>query len=167
MPRLSGLKELHIQATGASAEELIQSGTEIAALWRNIVVKIPLTIAGLQAAKVLSRNHHRITLTAAYAVHQLIAAIAMGADYIAPYYGRLIDAERDADQILQSMLNIKKSASNGPRILIASIRTIEQMQNLAETGHDTFTLNPDVAKNFAIDALSDKAAEDFEKARMD
>jgi len=159
-----GLKELQIQATGATAEELIHSGNEIAALWGNIVVKIPLTIAGLQAANVLRRQNTRITLTAAYSTHQMIAATALGADYIAPYYGRLLEAEKDADSILQSMLNIQAASPDAPRILVASIRSIAQLEALATNGHNTFTLSPDVADQFAIDDMSITAAEEFEKA---
>ena len=161
-----GLNELQIQATGLSAAELIQSGTEIAALWENIVVKVPLTKQGMEAAHTLIEEDVRITLTAAYAAHQMIAAIALGADYIAPYYGRLLEADKDADQILQNMLNMQLDNLNSPRILVASIRSIEQLEKLAACGHDTFTLSPELAEQLAIDAMSDKAAEDFEKARL-
>ena len=159
-----GLKELQIQATGETPEELIYSGNEIAGLWGNIVVKIPLTISGLQAANVLRRQDCRITLTAAYAAHQMIAATALGADYIAPYYGRMLEADKDAGAILQSMLNIGKTTQASPRILVASIRSIEQLEHLASCGHNTFTLSPEVASQFALDDMSNKAAEEFEIA---
>lgn len=162
-----GLSELQIQATGLSTAELVQSGTEIAALWDNIVVKIPLTKPGLEAAHTLIAEDVRITLTAAYAAHQMIAAIAIGANYIAPYYGRLLEADKDADTILQNMLNMQLDNLNSPRILVASIRSIEQFEQLAANGHDTFTLSPGVAEQFAIDTMSDRAAEDFDKARQE
>jgi len=161
-----GLSELQIQATGSSAAELIQSGTEIAALWDLIVVKVPLSKQGLEAAHTLIEEDVRITLTAAYAAHQMIAAIALGADYIAPYYGRLLEADKDADQILQNMLNMQLDNLNSPRILVASIRSIEQLEQLAACGHNTFSLSPEIAEQLALNAMSDKAAEDFEKARL-
>ena len=164
--RAVGLDELQIQATGSSATELIQSGSEIATLWGNIVVKIPFTKPGMEAAHTLIEEDVRITLTAAYAAHQMIAAIALGADYIAPYYGRLLEADKDADAILQNMLNMQLDNLNSPRILVASIRSIEQLEQLAASGHDTFTLSPKIAEQFALGAMSDKAAEEFEQARL-
>jgi transaldolase len=158
-----GLQELQIQATGSTAEELTRTGEEIAALWPHIVVKVPLTQAGLEAATSLIGQTVRITMTAAYATHQMIAASAMGADYIAPYYGRLKEAGKDADGILQAMLAMRKDA-NTPRILVASIRSITQLEILAANGHDTFTLSPEVAEQLAINTMSDNAAADFEKA---
>lgn len=155
----AGLQELQIQATGASVVELVQSGKAIAALWDQVVVKIPLTPNGLEAATELKAFGVRITMTAAYATRQMIAANAMGADYIAPYYGRLLEAGHDGDAIVDAMLAIA-----GPRVLLASIRTIEQMEALAARGHDTFTLNPELCAQLGQSDMSDKAAADFETA---
>jgi len=155
----AGLKELQIQATGETVAELVQSGKSIAALWDQVVVKIPMTPIGLAAASALKTQGTKITLTAAYATHQMIAASAMGTDYIAPYYGRLIEAGKDADMIVDAMLAI-----TGPRVLVASIRTIEQLEKLAMRGHDTFTLNPELCVQLGQSKMSDKAAADFETA---
>ncbi len=161
----SGLEELQIQAIGKNSDALFSTGMEIARLWQQVVVKVPLTRAGLQAATRLIDKDIRVTMTAAYAAHQMIAASAMGAHYIAPYYGRLKESGIDADQILAAMLSMKSTQKVTPRILVASIRTIDQLQNLAANGHDTFTLNPELAEQFAINPLSDQAAQDFEAAR--
>lgn len=161
----TGLQELQIQATGSTVEELTRTGEEIAALWQHVVVKVPLTQAGLEAATNLVGQTTRITMTAAYATDQMIAAIAMGASYIAPYYGRLKEAGKDADAILQTMLAMR-SGTDAPRILVASIRSIAQLEMLAASGHDTFTLSPEIAEQLAINPMSDDAAADFEKARL-
>lgn len=151
----SGLSELQIQATG----DLKQTGMVIASLWENIVVKVPLTAAGLTAATFLIEKGARVTMTAAYATHQMIAASALGVDYIAPYYGRLLEAGQDGDTIVDGMLKI-----GGPRVLLASIRTMAQMEALAARGHDTFTISPDLCAQLGQTEMSDKAADDFEIA---
>jgi len=161
----TGLQELQIQATGSTVEELTNSGEAIAALWQNIVVKVPLTKAGLEAATNLIGQTTHITMTAAYTTDQMIAASAMGASYIAPYYGRLKEAGKDAEGILQTM-QAMRSGANAPRILVASIRSIAQLEMLAASGHDTFTLSPEIAEQLAINTMSDDAAADFERARL-
>lgn len=162
-----GLKELQIQATGKTADELFASGEAIAALTKHIdiVIKVPLTRAGLAAGAQLIANQHRVTMTAAYAAHQMIAATAMGASYIAPYYGRLVEAGKDADGILSVMADIFCSSETAPRILIASIRSIAQLEGLCAQGFDTFTLSPAVAAELGQSEMSDTAASDFETAR--
>lgn len=150
-----GLHELQIQATGA----LNETGAEIADLWDRIVVKVPLTAAGLVAAAALIKNGARVTLTAAYATHQMVAARAMQASYIAPYYGRMLENGLNADATLDAMLRI-----SGPRVLLASIRNIEQLETLAARGHDTFTLAPDLCDQLGQSDYSDTAAANFETA---
>lgn len=151
----AGLTELQIQATG----DLKHTGMLIAALWKNVVVKVPLTTDGLEAAAYLIGKGARVTMTAAYATHQMIAANAMGADYIAPYYGRLLEAGHDGDAIVDGMLKI-----GGPRVLVASLRTIAQMEALATRGHNTFTISPALCAQIGQSDMSDKAAADFETA---
>lgn len=155
----AGLEELQIQATGEAVAELVQSGDAIAALWDQVVVKVPLTPSGLEAATMLKARGTRITMTAAYAAHQMIAASAMGAEYIAPYYGRLLEAGEDGDAIVDTMLGI-----GGPKVLIASIRTIDQLEALAMRGHNTFTLNPELSAQLGQSEMSDTAADEFEIA---
>lgn len=155
----AGLEELQIQATGKTVTELLSSGTAISGLWDRIVVKMPLTENGLAAATTLKQIGTRITLTAAYATHQMIAANAMGADYIAPYYGRLLEAGKDGGAIVDAMLAI-----GGPKVLLASIRTMEHLESLAARGHDTFTLNPDLCAQLGQSEMTDQAASDFETA---
>ncbi|MBT3358817.1 MAG: transaldolase [Rhodospirillales bacterium] len=161
-----GLAELHIQATGPHAGELAESGLRIAGLWDKIKVKVPSTAEGLAAAKILADAKVPLTLTAAYAAHQMVAAAMLDAAYIAPYYGRLLEADRDADGILESMRSIRDKSGSQTRILIASLRSVEQIEHLLALGHDTFTLAPEVADALATDDMSDAAAADFERARL-
>jgi len=159
-----GLEELHIQATGSTANALAETGFSIADLWDRIRVKVPLTVPGLEAAKRLSDTNVPLTLTAAYATHQMIAAVTLGAAYIAPYYGRLLEADRDGDGILEGMRGIGERFGADTRILVACIRSVDQFEHLIGLGFDTFTLPPAVAETLATDPMSDAAAADFEKA---
>lgn len=153
----AGLQELQIQTSG----DLLETGKMIAGLWEHIVVKVPLTATGLEAAAQLKKQGARVTMTAAYATHQMIAASALGADYIAPYYGRLLEAGHDGDAIVDAMLRI-----GGPKVLLASLRNIGQMEALAARGHNTFTISPALCAELGQTAMSDTAAADFEIASL-
>ena len=60
-----------------------------------IVVKAPTTVEGTAAAAKLRDEGVRITMTAVYSAAQALVASALGADYAAPYLGRMNDAGRD------------------------------------------------------------------------
>ncbi len=160
-----GLAEVHIQATGTTADALLDSSRNIAALGPSVVVKVPMTEPGLVAASRLIADGARVTLTAAYSAQQVVAACAMNAAYVAPYFGRLLDAGHDAEAIVDRMRRIRDASRAGTRLLIASIRTLDQLETLAASGQDTFTLLPDLADQIGRDPRSDEAANDFETAR--
>lgn len=157
-----GLKELHLQSWGGGFERLGDNGRALAALAPIVTVKVPATPEGLEAAALLKAEGHRVTLTACYTVRQCAAARVLGLDYVAPYYGRMIEAGIDADARLDAMK--VAAGDDGPRILIASIRRAEQIDALLGRGFDTFTLSPAVAEAVASDAASSAAAEAFEAA---
>ena len=159
-----GLAQLQIQTTGDTTNDMVDSGLEIAGLWSNVVVKVPLTLAGLQAASRLREEGLNITLTAAYAAHQIFPALKLGAAYLAPYFGRLLDAGEDAVAILERMRTIRDRSGSDLRILVASLRTVEQVETLAALGHDAFTLSPTVAEQIGRNDLTDQAAGAFERA---
>ncbi len=83
--------------TGHTAAELHKSGSELRDLWDKVTIKIPATAAGFEAAAPLCRQGLSVTITACYTAHQTMLAASIGAKYVAPYYGRMLDAGIDAD----------------------------------------------------------------------
>ena len=129
--------------------------------WQDgVVAKVPLTAESLAVLPMLPKDMP-VTLTAAYDARQAVLAASNGARYIAPYYGRIKESGQDADQIVDAMMKITRG---NPRVLLASLRSAEQVLSLATRGHDTFTLAPAV-----FDALMDvpqtqQATAEFEAA---
>ncbi|MEM7461534.1 MAG: transaldolase family protein [Pseudomonadota bacterium] len=158
-----GLSELQFQSWGEETDQLIGNGREIAGLWENMTVKIPATRNGLEAAGELKRSNIRITLTACYTAHQTALAAAMNLDYVAPYYGRMLESGMDADSRLGAMLKVSQQNPQ-LRILVASIRNVAQLETLLANGLDTFTISPDLCAMIGLDEHSDMAAADFENA---
>lgn len=159
------LGEIQLQVTGHTAAELLASGRALRALWDKVTVKIPATAAGFEAAAPLCRDGVSVTITACYTAHQTMLAASIGAKYVAPYYGRMLDAGIDADQRLDAMRAI--GDREGVRVLVASIRSIAQLEALTARGFDTYTVTAALAGVLGQDGQSDGAAADFMKAAED
>jgi len=158
------IAEAQVQTWGVQTESLVDHGRALAALDRRVVVKVPATLAGVRAATALHRSGVRTTLTAVYAAHQALIGAAAGCDYVAPYFGRIGDAGRDAMAEMTAMMGILSASARPTRLLVASIRTPADLAMLAAAGVDTFTIGPAVAEAlFDVQATSDAAAE-FEAA---
>lgn len=128
------------------------------------VVKIPLTEAGIRAVPAVRALGGPVLMTAAYNAKQMFVAAALGAAYIAPYFGRILEKGQDAFEVLSQMLAIAQTAGGGTRILVASIRDTDQLVRLGAAGQDCFTLAPSVAHALLFDANTLAAAADFEAA---
>ncbi|BCP51674.1 putative transaldolase [Kaistia sp. 32K] len=160
----SGVQEFQAQTWGRTSEALTANGRRIAELDARIVVKVPITREGAIAAAVLKAEGVRITMTAVYAAHQAVTAAALGADYVAPYLGRMNDAGRDGFAEIAAMQEIARGAGSPMRVLVASVRSSDDLVRLGRLGVDTFTFSPAVAAALFAEALTDAAAEAFERA---
>ncbi|CAE8673353.1 unnamed protein product [Polarella glacialis] len=168
-----GTEEVMFQAWGEDVEGLVSTGRSLRDLDPlRVVVKLPLTVAGVKAAAELRRSGEetRVCMTACYSSKQGLVAAGLGAEYIAPYLGRMSDlAAADGKQGsgLKECALLQQAISGlgaKTRVLVASIRSADQMTELAAQGCDTFTFSPRICDElFSVDATVAAAAE-FERA---
>ena len=92
----------------------------------------------------------------------MIIGCALKADYVAPYVGRMIEAGLDAMANMQIIQKIARKNKCIP--VIAFLRNAKQISEIAEMGHDCFTISPDLARDLFNSKLTAKAVIDFEEA---
>ncbi|MDG2473889.1 MAG: transaldolase family protein [Paracoccaceae bacterium] len=162
-----GAIELHAQVYGSSdnyltwSEKLLEAGSSA-----NIrtVAKVPLIPDAIAIVPQLKSLGCPILMTACYSAQQMILSSALGADYIAPYFGRMLERKLPAYEAMAQMLAVEASPNNRTRILIASLRNIEQMIRLSEMGCTCFTLSPALVSDLVNDDESSRAVQEFEMA---
>ena len=159
-----GAKEVQLQTWGTSVDALVKTGELLAGISDCVVVKVPITKIGTEAASELIAQGIRITLTGVYAVHQVLIAAALGADYAAPYLGRINDLGRNGPDDLVAMQREIAGVGSATRILVASIRSVDDIAFLATQGLDTFTFREAIAEAFFDVTATNQAATDFEQA---
>ena len=155
-----GVRELHLQAWGS---DLLTCGRALADLAPGrIWIKLPITRAGVEAARALQADELPITFTACYEAAQVLPAVALGADYIAPYLGRISDLGRDGHAELIRMQRAVDALGSPLRLLVASLRSTDDLARLAAEGLNTFTISAAIAEQlFAVEA-TEAAALQFE-----
>ena len=155
-----GVQELHLQAWGS---DLLSCGRALADLApERIWIKLPITRLGLEAAQGLLADGLKVTFTACYEPAQVLAAIAIGADYIAPYLGRISDLGRDGHAELIRMQRAVDGLGASLRLLVASLRSPDDLARLAAEGLNTFTISPAIADALFRVEATEAAAQQFE-----
>lgn len=158
-----GAKELHGQVYGNPntyadwARRLLEAGQSAGI---KTVVKVPLVEPAIREVPKLISLGCPILMTACYDAKQMFVATALGAEFIAPYFGRMLEADLPAYEMLGQMVMIGQGSRT--RVLVASLRSAEQMSRLAERGCDCFTISPDVARDLLEDERTLAAYSDFE-----
>ena len=158
------VKEFHIQVPSCDETAIsfaAQRKKEAKNFNLNFVVKVPLTIEGVKLVPEMKRLGLSILMTACYHSKQYITADAIEAEYIAPYFGRMEEAGLDAFHHLSLMKELESYSTNKCRILIASIRSVEQMMILAAQGHEYFTISPAIASELVNSDLTVNAVSEF------
>jgi len=160
----TGLVELHLQAWPDSQGDWLPAAQQLSDLAPWVVVKLPAIVPALRAATQLKQQRRKVLITAICNPLHAVWAAEMGADYVAPYVGRLNEAGRDANDLLKSMVSLQNSG--GPIVLAASVRSFEVVSQLLQMGVAAATLRYDLLKQAEHDTQTLLAVEQFESARQ-
>jgi transaldolase len=101
---------------------MIAEGTVLAALAENVVVKLPLTLAGLKATKTFKERGVKTNVTLCFSANQALLAAKAGATYISPFLGRLDDINLDGVELIENIRVIYDNYAFDTEILAASNR---------------------------------------------
>lgn len=142
---------------------MIAEGTVLAALAENVVVKLPLTLAGLKAAKTFKERGVKTNVTLCFSANQALLAAKAGATYISPFLGRLDDINIDGVELIENIRQIYDNYQFETQILAASIRTPNHVTQVALAGADVATIPPAVIRKLADHPLTNAGIEGFVK----
>ena len=135
-----------VKATTQDAEGMIAEGREIAAIHPNMVVKIPMTVEGLKATKVLSSEGIKVNVTLIFTANQALLAARAGAAYVSPFLGRLDDISVAGINLVKDIVQIFKAGDIHTEIIAASIRNPIHVTDCAMAGADIATVPYSVSK---------------------
>ncbi|MFD1449057.1 fructose-6-phosphate aldolase [Oceanobacillus profundus] len=128
------------EVIGLTVEEMVNEAREIATWAPNIVVKIPMTEAGLEAVHILSKEDIKTNVTLIFSVAQGLMAAKAGATYVSPFVGRVDDIGEDGIELIQHLKTTLKNYNYEAKIITASVRTIGHLEKAALAGADIATI---------------------------
>lgn len=152
-----------VKATTVDAEGMIAEGREIAKIHKNMVVKIPMTVEGLKATKVLSSEGIKCNVTLIFTANQALLAARAGAAYVSPFLGRLDDINQPGINLIEDIVTIFDNYGFETEIIAASIRNPIHVQDCALAGAHIATIPYSVIEQMTKHPLTDAGIEKFQK----
>jgi len=142
-------------------EGIIREGEQLAALHKNIVVKVPMIIEGIKAIKYFSSKGIKTNCTLIFSAGQALLAAKAGATYISPFLGRLDDISTNGLDLIAQIRLIYDNYCFDTQILAASVRHPMHIINCAEIGSDVMTGPLKAIKALAGHPLTTSGLEQF------
>lgn len=152
-----------VKATTVDAETMIKEGREIAKIHPNMVVKIPMTVEGLKATKVLSSEGIKTNLTLIFTSNQALLAARAGASYVSPFLGRLDDISVSGIDLVRTISEIFDIYGLDTEIIAASVRNPIHVTDCALAGADIATVPYGTIEQMTKHPLTDQGIEKFQK----
>ena len=134
---------------------IIEEGKKLAAIHKNIVVKVPMIKDGVKAIKWFTDNGIRTNCTLVFSAGQAILAAKAGAAYVSPFIGRIDDSGWDGMQLVEQIATIYAVQGYKTEILAASIRNPNHIIRAAELGADVITSPLESILGLLIHPLTD------------
>ena len=151
-----------VKATTTDAEGMIKEGREIAAIHPNMVVKIPMTVEGLNAVKVLHAEGIKTNVTLIFSAAQALLAARAGATYVSPFLGRLDDISMPGIDLINEITEIFMMHDIQTEIIAASIRNPIHVIDCAKAGADIATVPYKVLEQMTKHPLTDQGIVKFQ-----
>ncbi|MCG5102240.1 fructose-6-phosphate aldolase [Oceanobacillus alkalisoli] len=149
------------EVIGLTVEEMVGEARDIATWASNVVVKIPMTEAGLEAVNILSKEGIKTNVTLIFSVSQGLMAAKAGATYVSPFVGRVDDIGEDGMKLIQNLKTTLHNYGFETKIITASIRTINHLEKAAIAGADIATIPGSLLPKLWKHPLTDNGIEQF------
>ncbi len=155
------------EVVGTESAAMVKEGRELAKIHNNIVVKVPLIMEGLRATKMLAAEGIRVNVTLCFSPTQALLAAKAGAWCVSPFIGRLDDVSSDGMELIRQILSIYENYQFNTQVLVASVRTPQQVVESALAGGHICTMPYSIFQQLVKHPLTDiglkKFLSDWEK----
>jgi len=113
---------ISVEVLSQDAEGMVREARELSSWSRNVVVKIPVTEAGIEALSRLSREGIKCNLTLCFSLNQALLGALAGATYVSPFVGRLDDVGHDGMALVADIVQVFRHYGFSTQVIAASIR---------------------------------------------
>ncbi|NOW06405.1 fructose-6-phosphate aldolase [Clostridium beijerinckii] len=149
------------EVVSEDAEGMIKEGREIAAIHKNMIVKIPMTAEGLKATKVLASEGIKTNVTLIFSATQSLLAANAGATYVSPFLGRVDDISMIGMDLVKDIAEIFAVHGIETEIIAASVRNPIHVIEAAKAGADISTVPYSLVMQMLKHPLTDQGLEKF------
>lgn len=155
---------LQIEALGDTAEDVLKEAQRQLALGldpKKTVFKIPVSLEGVRACKLLRNEGLLVNVHLVYTLQQAYMAMQAGATYVCPLVGRLQDQGHDALDLVSQIVDAVDHYGYDTKVMFSSVRTLEHVRNALNLGVHTITVPLKIMKQLTENHFTTVGTDQF------
>jgi len=149
------------ETVSEDADGIVKEGRDMSKWAQNVVVKIPINRAGLEATRILETEGIRTALTLVFSAGQALLAAKAGASFICPFVGRLDDIGLQGLELVREIMDMYRNYDMETEVIVASLRTSNHIIESALIGADGVTVPYKLIESLARHPLTDSGIKTF------
>ena len=149
------------EVISTETEGMVSEARPLASISENIVIKIPMTIDGIKATRILASEEIKTNVTLVFSPLQALMAAKAGATYVSPFIGRLDDLSQDGLVLVEQIVDIYNNYAYNTEVIVASIRNPLHVLESALIGADIATIPYNVLSKLASHPMTEKGLKAF------
>lgn len=161
--RVLGDRPLSVEGVSEDAEGIVKEAEGFVKWGKNIVIKVPMTKAGMRAVRILSKKGIKTNVTLVFSPSQALIAAKAGATYVSPFVGRLDDIGENGMGLVREIIDIYNNYGFKTEVIVASVRNVEHVVESAKAGAHIATVPPKVLEQLWHHPLTDKGIKTFKE----
>ncbi len=126
-------------------------------------MKIPMTIEGLKAVKILCAEGIPTNVTLIFSAAQALLAARAGAAYVSPFLGRLDDISMPGIDLIREIADIFAIHEISTKVIAASVRHPIHVIDCARAGAQIATVPYKVLEQMTKHPLTDAGVKKFQE----
>ena len=135
-------ESISTEVVADTAEEMIAQAQQYIKMGPAITVKLPCTVEGLKACRVLNKAGIKTNVTLVMCAAQAVLAAKAGATYVSPFVGRLDDQSVAGLEVVRSISELYRIYGVETQVLSASIRSVQRIVRSWYNGAQVVTMPP-------------------------
>jgi transaldolase len=151
------------EVIGLRSEEMVDEARRLSQISEHMVIKIPCTVDGLKATRILTQDRIRVNMTLIFSVNQALLAARSGARFVSPFVGRLDDIGNSGVEVVEDILTALANYDFATEVIFASVRHPEHVRLAALIGSHIATIPYKVFSQLIKHPLTDIGIERFMK----
>ena len=155
------LESISAEVVAEEAMEMVDQAQAFKDM-QNVTIKVPLTVEGLKACKLLTSDLFTVNVTLCFSVAQAVLAAKAGATYISPFVGRVDDNSFEGIGLVKDIANLYKEHMSRTQVLAASLRNVKDVAQCFSVGADVVTMPPSIFDKMYNHILTDKGLQLFQ-----